>query len=115
MVYRLTGEFVLDVHAASYYNPLFDLRTRAWDQRFAAPLGDLDRLPRLLWAKEVAGEVTPAAAEEPALPVGTPVTAGTIDAAAEAVSVGVVSPGDMMVMYGTTMFFINLTSEPVPD
>ena len=42
-------------------------------------------------------------------------TAGTIDAAAEAVSVGVVDPGDMMVMYGTTMFFIHVTGDPVPD
>jgi xylulokinase len=49
------------------------------------------------------------------LKAGTPVTAGTIDAAAEAVSVGVVHPGDMMVMYGTTMFFIHVTAQPVPD
>lgn len=115
MVYRLTGEFVMDVHTASYYNPLFDPRKRAWDPRFAGPIVDLERLPRLLWANEIAGAVTPAAAAETGLPVGTPVTAGTIDAAAEAVSVGVVTPGDMMVMYGTTMFFINLTKEPVPD
>lgn len=115
MVYRLTGEFVMDVHTASYYNPLFDLRKREWDPRFAGPIVDLERLPRLLWANDVAGEITAEAAAETGLPVGTPVTAGTIDAAAEAISVGVVDPGDMMVMYGTTMFFINLTGEPVPD
>ena len=33
---------------------------------------------------------------------------GTIDAAAEAVSVGVRQAGDMMVMYGSTMFFIGI-------
>jgi sugar (pentulose or hexulose) kinase len=41
--------------------------------------------------------------------VGTPVICGTIDAAAEAFSVGVLSAGDMMVMYGSTIFIILLT------
>jgi len=49
------------------------------------------------------------------LAVGTPVTAGTVDAAAEALSVGVVAPGDMMIMYGSTMFFILVTDRPVSD
>lgn len=115
MVYRLTGEYVMDYHTASYYNPLFDLRLLRWDPRFAEPIVDLERLPRLLWSDQIAGVVTPAAAAETGLKAGTPVTAGTIDAAAEAVSVGVVDPGDMMVMYGTTMFFIHVTAEPVPD
>jgi xylulokinase len=115
MVHRLTGEYVMDYHTASYYNPLFDLRNLRWDPRFAEPIVELERLPRLLWSDQVAGEVTPAAAAETGLRPGTPVTAGTIDAAAEAVSVGVVNPGDMMIMYGTTMFFIHVTREPVPD
>ena len=115
MVYRLTGEYVMDYHTASYYNPLFDLRNLRWDDRFAGPIVALERLPKLLWSDQVAGEVTPAAAAETGLRAGTPVTAGTIDAAAEAVSVGVVDPGDMMVMYGTTMFFIHVTAAPVPD
>jgi xylulokinase len=115
MVYRLTGEYVMDYHTASYYNPLFDLRNLCWDARFAGPIVDLERLPPLLWADQIAGEVTAEAAVETGLKAGTPVTAGTIDAAAEAVSVGVVRPGDMMIMYGTTMFFIHVTARPVPD
>jgi xylulokinase len=115
IVNRLTGEFVMDFHTASYYNPLFDLRNLRWDDRFAGPIVELDRLPRLLWSDQIAGEVTPRAAAETGLKAGTPVTAGTIDAAAEAISVGVVAPGDMIVMYGTTMFFIHVTAEPVPD
>jgi xylulokinase len=115
MVYRLTGRFVMDYHTASYYNPLFDLRNLRWDYRFAEPIVDLKRLPDLMWADQIAGEVIAAAAAETGLKAGTPVTVGTIDAAAEAVSVGVAEPGDMMVMYGTTMFFIHVTSEPVPD
>ncbi|MDP9365970.1 MAG: FGGY-family carbohydrate kinase [Chloroflexota bacterium] len=115
MVFRLTGEYVMDRHTASYYNPLVDVRSLTWDDRFAEPIVEAEKLPRLLWSTEVAGSVTAAAAAETGLAVGTPVAAGTIDAAAEAVSVGVVEPGDMMVMYGTTMFFIQVTDRPVPD
>ena len=50
MVYRLTGEYVMDYHTASYYNPLFDLRKLRWDARFAEPIVELDRLPNLMWS-----------------------------------------------------------------
>jgi xylulokinase len=114
-VLKLTGEMVMDRHSASYYNPLIDISRLEWDDRFAEPIIDPDRLPRLLWSDEIAGEVTPAAAAITGLRAGTPVTTGTIDAAAEAISVGVVDPGDLMVMYGTTMFFIQVTDRPTPD
>ena len=40
---------------------------------------------------------------------------GTIDAAAEAVSVGVLSPGRMMVMYGSTIFIILVADRRVSE
>ncbi len=61
------------------------------------------------------GEVSAAAAKATGLAKGTPVTAGTIDAAAEAFSVGVTRPGDMMMMYGSTIFIIHLTDQRVTD
>jgi xylulokinase len=115
LIYRLTGEYVIDRHTGSYFNPLVDIETVEWDDRFAEPIIELDRLPRFLWSTEIAGEVTATAANESGLKAGTPVSAGAVDAAAEAISVGVESPGDMMIMYGTTMFFINVTDRPVPD
>lgn len=115
VVLKMTGERVMDAHTASYYNPLIDLKNLSWDARFAGPITDLARLPRIAWATEVAGQVTAGAARETGLPAGTPVTVGTIDAAAEAISVGVTAPGDMMVMYGTTLFFIQRTDAPIAD
>jgi xylulokinase len=115
LVYRLIGEYVIDRHTGSYFNPLVDIHRLEWDDRFAGPIVELDRLPRFMWSDEIAGEVGTVAAAETGLRVGTPVTAGTVDAAAEAVSVGVVTPGDMMVMYGTTMFFILVAARPLPD
>jgi xylulokinase len=114
-VLKLTGEMVMDRHSASYYNPLVDIRTLEWSPQFAEPIIELERLPRLLWSDEIAGQVTREAAAVTGLKAGTPVTAGTIDAAAEAISVGVVDPGDLMIMYGTTMFFIQVTDRPTPD
>ena len=42
-------------------------------------------------------------------------TTGTIDAGAEALSVGVLDAGDMLLMYGSTIFIIELTAERVRD
>ena len=47
--------------------------------------------------------------------VGTPVAVGAVDALSEAVSVGVVEPGDLMVMYGSTTFFILVLDGPQPN
>src|SRR6185436_14148071 len=55
------------------------------------------------------------AAAETGLAIGTPVICGTVDAAAEAISVGVLEPRDMMLMYGSTIFIIAVTSKRVKD
>ncbi|HEU0164271.1 MAG TPA: FGGY-family carbohydrate kinase [Thermomicrobiales bacterium] len=115
LVLRLTGEHVIDRHSASYFVPLFDVRKLDWDDRFADEVIGIDRLPHLLDADEIAGTVSARAAAGTGLAIGTPVTTGTIDAAAEAISVGVTAPGDMMVIYGSTLFLIDLVAEPHPD
>ena len=115
VVYRLTGEHVIDRHTASAFNPLFDIERLEWDDRFAGDIIGLDRLPRLLDTNEIAGYVTAAASAETGLPEGIPVTPGTIDVAAESLSVGVVEPGQMMLMYGSTFFLLNLVAEHRTD
>lgn len=116
LVQRLTGEVVIDHFTAANFAPLYDATTQGWVSDLADDILPLDKLPRLMWSNEIAGGVTTAAASATGLAVGTPVTAGTIDAAAEAFSVGVDQPGDMMMMYGSTIFMVlrtaNLTSDP---
>ncbi|PWJ21899.1 FGGY-family carbohydrate kinase [Jannaschia seohaensis] len=111
LVRRLTGERVLDHHSAGQWTPFYDARAGAWSAEMCAGVVDPAMLPRLIWTTEIAGEVTGAAAEATGLAPGTPVTAGTIDAAAEAVSVGVRDSGDMMIMYGSSMFMIQVTPD----
>jgi xylulokinase len=111
IVERLTGEYVLDHHSASQCDPLYDIHTNSWISEWAEDIAPDLPLPRLLWPSEVAGHITEEAAKLTGLPAGIPVATGTIDAWAEALSVGVSEPGDMMLMYGTTMFMVEVQQE----
>jgi xylulokinase len=114
-VQRLTGEYVLDHHSASQCTPLYDLDETRWIPEWADLIAPGLPLPELAWPGEVVGQVTTAAAAACGLRVGTPVLAGTIDAWSEALSAGVTRPGDCMVMYGTSMFMVNVAPQARPD
>jgi xylulokinase len=105
LIARLTGEYLIDHHSASQFNPLYDLARSRWSAWAAGIVGDVP-LPRLVWTDEVCGSVHAAAAAATGLPIGLPVLGGTVDAWAEAYSVGVTEPGDLLLMYGSTMFLV---------
>jgi len=115
LVQRLTGEVVIDHYTAANFSPLYDIATQSWVEDLADDILPLEKLPRLMWSNEIAGHITKDAAAQTGLAIGTPVTAGTIDAAAEAFSVGVDQPGDMMMMYGSTIFIILRAQSQVSD
>lgn len=114
LVHRLTGRYVIDHYSAACFAPLYALERNQWDTSLA-DIADRALLPDLAWSTDVVGTVTPEAAAETGLAAGTPVIAGTIDAAAEAVSVGVGAPGEAMIMYGSTTFMIVLSEQRVMD
>lgn len=114
LVHRLTGRYVLDHQSASQCVPMYDLRRREWATDWADSVAPGLELPELSWPTDIAGRVTREAAAATGLPAGLPVTTGTIDAWAEATSVGVRDPGDAMVMYGTTMFLVQVLTDPHP-
>lgn len=111
LVHRLTGEYVLDHHSASQSTPLYDVRANAWYVPWWDELADGIAMPSLAWSGDVVGGVSPVAALETGLDPGTPVIAGTIDAWAEAVSADAHRIGDLMLMYGSTMFLIATVEE----
>ncbi|WP_270886062.1 FGGY-family carbohydrate kinase [Pedococcus sp. 5OH_020] len=115
LVRHLTGEYVLDHHSASQCTPLYDVHGLGWYQPWVRQVCPSLELPRLAWADDVAGVVTTRASEETGLPAGIPVVTGTIDAWSEAVSAGAHRVGDLMLMYGTTMFLVNTVAEPVVE
>ncbi len=106
LIYRLTGSYVLDHSSASQCSPLYVIENSTWHSDWWMRLAPTITPPRLGWSGEVAGVITAEAAARTGLPVGVPVTFGAIDAWAEAVSVGSVGDGDLMLMYGTTMFLV---------
>jgi len=115
LVLRSTGEKVMDRHTASYYMPLMDPTRLEWSDKYSSEIADLSLLPRLDWSDKIAGFITSKAANETGLKVGTPVAVGAVDALSEAISVGATSVGDLMIMYGSTTFFILVLDRIIPD
>lgn len=111
LVFKLTGFASIDIYSAGDYAPFFDVRRFCWDQEALKNIIAVDCLPKPLWTCEIAGAVTSEAARETGLSEGTPVIAGTTDAAAEAISAGVAKIGDMMIMFGSTVFFLMKSAE----
>ncbi len=94
IAYRLTG--VLS-HDRSQANSLavFDMEKGVWDEDFCRELGVRpDMLPPLFDPDEIVGTVTAAGAAATGLAVGTPVVAGGLDTACDALGAGVVHPGE---------------------
>ena len=113
LVYRLTGEATIDIYTANGYAPLFDVHNLGWREEIASYITPIDRLPKAFWSCEIAGRVTEQAARETGLASDTPVIVGTTDAAAEAISTGVREFNDMMLMFGSSIFFIVKTADLV--
>ena len=109
IVARLTSRVVIDHFSAGCMVPMYDPWSNKWSDRFCEDFVNLEQLPEILWSHELAGRVTSKASELTGLAEGTPVSVGTIDAGAEALSVGVTKPGEMMMMYGSTIFMIQVT------
>ena len=114
LVERLTGEYLIDHHTASQFDPMYDIRAQSWASDWAAALSPGVALPRLAWPGEIAGRVLARASAATGLPPGTPVLAGTVDAWAEAHSAGVRKRGDLMIMYGSTLFLVGVDPAASP-
>jgi len=110
IVARLTGKASIDNYTASTYSPIIDVEKRSWIDETTAGINPTAKLPQKYWTTEVVGGVTLQAAKTTGLQPGTPVIAGTIDAAAEAVSIGNYSVGDTMGMFGSSNSIIAITN-----
>jgi xylulokinase len=89
---RLTGELAIDAADASG-TLLFDVERRAWSERVLEALEiPLEWLPRVLESPQVSGRTS----------ADVPVAAGAGDQQAGALGVGVVRPGPLSVVLGTS-------------
>jgi xylulokinase len=103
VAFELTGAYVLDHLSASMFDPMYSPKTQDWISEWAELVARGLPLPELRYSNEIAGHVTAEGARLSGLPEGIPVGVGSTDAFSEALSVGVKDPGDVMLMYGSTI------------
>lgn len=100
--FRLTGEYCTEVSDASG-TALLDVRKRTWSRDMvSATRVPSDWLPPVVESPEVTGQLSRTAATRTGLPAGIPVVGGGGDQAAGAVGSGVVKPGVILVVVGTS-------------
>lgn len=109
LVYRLCGAEVMDHFTAADGGFGYDLKALSWDEE-AFKLAEIDhnKVPPLSWPSDIAGYVSPEAAQATGLLEGTPVIAGTGDALSEMLSTGVASMGETSLLYGSTLSLMTI-------
>lgn len=100
--YRMTGELMIDVSDASGTG-FFDTRNRVWSDELIEIAGlDKSIFPKAVESTVLAGRVTCDVAQLTGLPEGLPCYAGGGDAVIQAVGSGLVKPGVLGVVIGTS-------------
>lgn len=115
--YCLTGEITSDYTDMSGTS-LMDVRGKCYSQKLLDlyELSELwEALPTLVHSFEIAGRVTPDAAEATGLAAGTPVVGGLFDVDASALGAGVHQPGQVSIIAGTWSINEIVTAEPIVD
>jgi len=101
LVFRLTGEHVMDYGLAST-SMLFSLAEKKYDDDLLADFGiDVKKLPRVASGTDIAGCLNAAGASMCGLPSGTPVAVGTGDDFSTPLGAGLIAPGRVACVLGT--------------
>ncbi|WP_458793021.1 FGGY-family carbohydrate kinase [Yoonia sp. MH D7] len=117
LTYQLTGERVSEVSDMSGCG-LTKMPQCIYDDGLLALYGledARDLLPRLIGPAEIAGEITPQAAQITGLAVGTPVIGGYFDVVSSALGSGVVGAGESSIITGTWGINQVFSKAPVVD
>ena len=115
--YRLTGEITGDYTDMSATS-LMDVRNQCYSRDLMALYGlseAYDALPPLKQSSEICGQVTPAAAEETGLAIGTPVVGGLFDVDASAIGAGAINANQACLVMGSWSINDVITREPIVD
>ncbi len=113
--FRLTGEFATEVSDASG-TLLFDVHNRRWSDTMLDEL-EIPRewMPPAVESPEVTGRVRAEVAQDLGLAPGTPVVGGGGDQAAGAVGNGIVEPGVVSAVLGTSGVVFAYSDSPETD
>lgn len=112
---KLTGKYVIDQFLGqASFRPLYRTDLTINEEECALYCRP-DQLAQPRVVTDLAGGVTSQAAKETGLTEGTSVITGTGDSTAEAVSAGVLRPGDLMLQFGSTLFLYCCTDRLIQD
>jgi xylulokinase len=113
--YRLTGALATEPSDASA-TLMYDTARREWSREIMGAVGlPMSLLPPVGGSSEVLGRVTEEVARVTGVSAGTPVGGGGGDSACGAAGVGVVSPGEAVVSWGTSGTVLAPTATPEVD
>lgn len=113
---KLTGEFVIDRYlAVSSFAPCYrddlSIDIALTEEVYCSA----NQMAAGREATDIVGVVTQKASKETGLVVGTAVVTGTDDSGAEAISTGVLQPGDLMIQLGSTCYIIYCSDRMIHD
>lgn len=115
LTFKLTGNYTIDRFLGlASFNPLYN-KDGSRNLEYCDGICSPDQLADILWTTDVAGYVTEQASKDTGLEVGTPVITGGDDSGAEAISCGVMTPGDMLIQMGSTVYMILCTEKFYDD
>ncbi len=105
IVYKFTGEIVIDRSSAGNLGGIYDMEKCDWSDEMLCALGiPRSILPqRIVDSTEIVGTLTPSAAKDLLLSPGTPVCAGCVDCLASTLSSGVFSCNQAVAVLATSL------------
>ncbi len=117
MICRCTGETVMTEDSA-YATLLYDVREgkKCWSREMCDMFGiNMSHLPKIIATTDIAGKLTPKAAEELSLPAGIPVYGGGGDASMIGIGSGCVHTGETHIYSGTSGWVSTVTDKQMVD
>jgi xylulokinase len=115
LAFKFTNEIYMDYTQAAT-GLLLEIHKMNWAIDVFKQLGmDINKMPELCYSTQVIGEISSDAAKETGLKKGTPVIAGAADGSCGAIGVGVIEPGTLCNVAGTTDVYILSSNEPIFD
>lgn len=115
VIYKLTGEVVIDYSSAGNIGGIFDMNNRTWSKEMMAAMDiPASMMPeKIVESTDIVGGLTNEAAAELGLTAGMPVIASGIDCGAANIGLGVFDSGIYAAAIGTSMCAALISDKPV--
>lgn len=112
---KLTGKYVIDQYLAEDFAPIYNMDQNEVNREACQLFCQPNQVAEVITAMNVAGNMTPNAAQACGLSTHTKVLCGSGDSGAEAISTGVFNPGDLMIQLGSSCYFVYLCDKFIKD